>query len=102
MAAEQHHPKSSSSSKLKDSSLPGVGVDEIEQASDDDIEDEHSESVPARRRGRRRVRDLDYAEEGEGIDNAEEESEEAPLDDLEPESIIDHEEEERLKQQKKT
>ena len=75
MAAEQHHPKSSSSSKLKDSSLPGVGVDEIEQASDDDIEDEHSESVPARRRGRRRVRDLDYAEEGEGIDNAEEDSE---------------------------
>ena len=69
MAADQHQGKSSSSSKLKDSSLPGLGVDEIEQASDDDIEDEHSESLPARRRGRRRVRDLDYAEEGEGIDN---------------------------------
>lgn len=76
---------------------------EIEQASDDDVpEDEYNEdSIPMRRRNQRRqLEESEYAEDDEGIENGDE-SEEAPLDELEPESIIDPLEEAKAKNKAK-
>lgn len=76
----------------------GPDMEGIEQASDDDkIEDLEREaemdSLPVRGRRRGRRLDSDYNEDG--VEGAGEDSEEAPLDELEPENIMDPEEEAR-------
>lgn len=67
----------------------------------EDIEAAEDDALLLRRRGDRRHLDSDYAEQDEGIENADEDSDDAPLDELEPENIIDAEEESRLKKQAK-
>lgn len=89
------------SSKLITESDTGM---EIEQASDDDVPlDEYNEdSMPRRRRKgqRRMLEESEYAEDDDGIENADE-SDEAPLDDLEPENIVDPVEEAKAKNKAK-
>ena len=56
--------------------------------------------MPVRRRGRRVVKDAEYRESTEVVEAADE-SEEAPLDDLEPEDIHDAEAEAEAKKKAK-
>mmetsp|Transcript_4252 Transcript_4252/g.5670 ORF Transcript_4252/g.5670 Transcript_4252/m.5670 type:complete len:131 (-) Transcript_4252:917-1309(-) len=81
-----------SSSKLNEES----GIEEeskIEQASDDSDDDEE---ILRRRRRNRRLGDSEYREAG-----GDEDSDEAPLDDLEPDNIDDHFEEHKDKKKPK-
>lgn len=84
----------SSSSKLIDSAA-FEEESKIEQASDDS--DDEAVFTPSKRRNNRRV-DSDF--NAEGVEHAED-SDEAPLDDLEPENIDDHFEDERNKKKQK-
>ena len=84
----------SSSGKLAKEPVSSANM-EIEQASDDEELDSNGSPVRKRRRRLRGVQDDDY--DGGAEVEAAEESDEAPLDDLEPESLVDQEEESRLK-----